>query len=185
MPRKAVLVIDMLNDFVKGSLKCERAARIISPLEKLIHAARSRKIPVIYCNDAHLKGIDRELLLWGEHALAGTEGAQVIEELKPSAGDYVILKRRYSGFFQTDLRLLLEELNVDALIVTGLLVNICVRHTVADAYYWGYRLFIPSDATEDVTEEDYRSGLDYLAKMYGAQITSVEEVIKTFFDIDK
>jgi nicotinamidase-related amidase len=180
MSGKAVLVIDMLNDFVKGELKCERASSIISPLEKLVKEARGRGIPVIYCNDVHLKGIDRELLLWGDHALAGTEGAGVIEELKPAAGDYVVPKRRYSGFFQTDLHLLLDELEVDTLIVTGLLVNICVRHTVADAYYWGYRIVIPGDATEDLTEEEYKSGLDYMAKIYGAQLTSVDEVIKEF-----
>jgi nicotinamidase-related amidase len=178
MSGKAVLVIDMLNDFVKGALKGERSSAIVSPLEKLIKAARERRIPVVYCNDAHLKGLDRELLLWGEHALAGTEGAEVIAELKPAAGDYVVSKRRYSGFFQTNLKLLLDELKVDTLIVTGLLVNICVRHTVADAYYWGYRLLIPRDATEDLTEEDYQSGLDYMARIYGVQLTSVDEVIQ-------
>jgi len=182
MPGKAVLVIDMLNDFVKGSLKCERAGRIIAPLQRLIYQARHSGIPVIYCNDAHFKGMDRELLLWGEHALKGSEGAQVIQELEPSPEDYVVPKRRYSAFFQTDLKLLLEELQVDTLIVTGLLVNICVRHTAADAFYWGYRLFIPKDATEDLTEEDYLRGLEYMAKMYGAQITTVEELLKSFRD---
>ena len=178
MSGKAVIVIDMLNDFVKGELRCERASRIITPLEKLVQEARAQKIPVIYCNDAHIKGIDRELLIWGDHALAGTEGAEVIDELKPAAGDYISPKRRYSGFFQTDLRLLLDELEVGTLIITGLLVNICVRHTAADAYYWGYDILIPGDATEDSSEEEYKSGLDYLAKMYGAQLTSVNDVIK-------
>jgi nicotinamidase-related amidase len=170
----------MLNDFVKGDLKCKRAASIISPLRKLIQTARVKGIPVIYCNDSHLKGIDRELLLWGDHALAGTEGAEIIEELKPAAGDYVVPKRRYSGFFQTDLHLLLDELKVDTLIITGLLVNICVRHTAADAYHWGYRIVIPGNAAEDITEEEYKNGLDYMTKIYGAELTSVEEVIKEF-----
>jgi nicotinamidase-related amidase len=180
MSGKAVLVIDMLNDFVKGSMKNKRASKIVSPLEKLLQAARAKGIPVIYCNDAHLKGIDRELLIWGEHALAGTEGAEVIAELKPLPGDYVFPKRRYSGFFQTGLHLLLEELAIDTLIVTGLLVSICVRHTVADAYYWGYHIHIPRDAVEDLTEEAYQRGLDEMTRLYAAQLTSVEEIIKGF-----
>lgn len=180
MAGKAVLVIDMLHDFVKGELKCERASRIIAPLEKLIRAAREQKVPVVYCNDAHLKGIDRELILWGEHALAGTAGAAVISELEPAASDYVIPKRRYSSFFQTGLHLLLQELAVDTLVITGLLVSICVRHTAADAYYWGYNILVPADAAEDSSEERYNNGLKDLAGLYGAQLTTVDEVIKNF-----
>lgn len=180
MSGKALIVIDMLNDFVKGKQKCARASRIVAPLKDLVQAAREREIPVIYCNDAHIKGIDRELEIWGEHAIAGTKGAEVIEELKPAESDYLIPKRRYSGFFQTGLRLLLDELGIDTLIITGLLVNICVRHTVADAYYWGYNILVPGDATEDSTEEGYKSGLDYMARIYGAELTTAAEAIESF-----
>lgn len=180
MPKKAVIVIDMLNDFVTGSLKCERAQSIIGPLKKLIEAARKHGIPVIYSNDSHYKGIDHELKLWGEHAMVNTEGAEVIGELKPSANDYIIPKRRYSGFFQTDLQLLLNELGVEKLIITGLHANMCVRHTSADAFFWGYQIVVPRDGTEAFTEEDYLGGLDYLKKIYGAEITTVDEIIKGF-----
>jgi nicotinamidase-related amidase len=180
MANTAVIVIDMLNDFVTGSLKCERAQRIIAPLKELIDSARAHHVPVIYSNDSHYKGVDREISLWGEHAMANTTGAKVIEELKPSSNDYVIPKRRYSGFFQTDLHLLLNELGVETLVMTGLHANMCVRHTSADAFYWGYRLLVPRDGTEAFTEEDYTGGLDYLAKIYGAEITTIEEVIKKF-----
>jgi len=180
MAKMAVIVIDMLNDFLTGSLKCDRAQRIISPLRELIESARAHRIPVIYSNDSHYRGVDRELLLWGEHAMANTTGAEVIEELKPSSDDYVIPKRRYSGFFQTDLHLLLNELMVETLVITGLHANMCVRHTSADAFYWGYRLLVPRDGTEAFTEEDYAGGLEYLAKVYGAEITSIEEIIKKF-----
>lgn len=182
MSKKAILVIDMLNDFVKGSLKCDRAQRILPPLKRLIQSAREKDVPVIYSNDWHYKGIDRELVLWGDHALAGTAGAEVIEELEPLQRDYIVPKRRYSGFFQTDLQLLLNELEIDTLIITGLHCNMCVRHTAADAYYWGYRILIPKDGTEAFTEEDYNAGLEYLAKVYGAEITSVADVIKDFSD---
>ena len=66
---EAVIVIDMLKDFVHGKLKCERALRIIPNLRKLIESARSFGIPVIYVGDAHLPE-DFELKLWGEHALS-------------------------------------------------------------------------------------------------------------------
>ena len=79
--KQAVLVVDMLNDFVTGALKCDRGLAIVPQTAKLLNAARKSGVPVIFCNDAHLKGIDHELKLWGDHAIAGTEGAKVIPEL--------------------------------------------------------------------------------------------------------
>ena len=109
MERKyAVLVVDMLNDFVTGALKCDRGLAIVPKTAELLKGCREKGIPVVFCNDAHLKGIDHELKLWGDHAIAGTRGAEVIPELELSDKDYVVPKRRYSGFFHTDLDLLLK-----------------------------------------------------------------------------
>ena len=177
MGKKAVILVDMLNDFVTGALTCERARAIVPHLEKLVDAARKKGVYVIYANDAHIKGIDRELELWGDHAIIGTKGAEVIPELAPREGDFVIPKRRYSGFFGTDLHLLLTELGVDTVIMTGLHAHMCVRHTTADAYYWGYRIIVPTDATDSFTKEDYEYGIRYLKDVYGAQLTTVDELI--------
>ena len=139
MSKKAIVIIDMLNDFVSGSLKCDRAQRIIRPLQTLLASARSKGLPVIYSNDCHYKGIDNELKLWGEHAIRGTAGADVINELTPADGDYVVPKEDTAVFFQTDLHLLLRELEVDTLIMTGLHVNMCVRHTPPMRFSGGFK----------------------------------------------
>lgn len=177
MTKQAVMLIDVLNDFIIGSLSGARANNIISPLQKLTGAARKNHVPVIYVNDSHLPAIDRELKLWGTHAIVGTTGAQVVPELTPKKTDYIISKRRYSGFFQTDLHLLLTELKVDTIILTGLDLNICVRHTAADAFYWGYKLIVPKDATESSTEDEYHHGINYLKNIYGAAITTVDKLV--------
>lgn len=177
---KAVIIVDMLNDFVTGSLKCDRAQRIIPHIADLIRNARERGIPVIYSNDSHIKGVDHELKLWGDHAIAGTEGAKVIPELEPAEGDFIIPKRRYSGFYDTDMDMLLRELKVDTLIITGMHAHMCVRHTSADAYYRGYDIIIPTDGVEAFTEEDYQSGLKYLKEVYGAKITDTDDIIRGF-----
>ena len=90
LERPAILVVDMLNDFVTGALACDRGKAIVPAMAQLLEAARSKGIPVIFCNDAHIPGIDRELALWGDHALAGTKGAEVIPELNVSAKDYIV-----------------------------------------------------------------------------------------------
>lgn len=61
----AIIVVDMLNDFVTGALACDRAKAIIEPTRKLLEAARKNNIPVIFSNDAHLKGIDHEIKVMG------------------------------------------------------------------------------------------------------------------------
>lgn len=176
----AVIVVDMLNDFVTGALGCDRAKAIVPATAELLDAARKAGVPVIFSNDAHIAGIDRELKLWGDHAIAGTKGAEVIPELKLSDKDYVVPKRRYSGFFQTDLDILLKELGVKTVIMTGLHAHMCVRHTSADAYCLGYDVIVAKEATDSFTQEDYENGLAYLKTCYGADAFTNEELIAAF-----
>ena len=69
----ALIVIDMLNDFVTGKIAAERSENILSPLDRLVTAARENGVPVIYANDAH-RPEDFELDVWGEHAMQGERG---------------------------------------------------------------------------------------------------------------
>ena len=178
--KAAIIVVDMLNDFVTGALKCDRGLAIVPATARLLKGARTAGVPVVFSNDAHLKGIDREFEVWGEHAVAGTKGAEVIPELELCDKDDVVPKRRYSGFFHTDLDLLLRELGVDTVIMTGLHAHMCVRHTSADAFQLGYKVVVATDATDSFTEEDYNIGIKYLKEVYGAELHTVDELIKIF-----
>ena len=178
MERYAVLVIDMLNDFIKGNLKCDRAVKIIPNIKKLLDTAHKRNIPCIYVNDAHLPEIDKEFDLWGPHAIIGTWGAEVIDELKPQPSDYIIQKRRYSGFYQTSLELLLRELKIETLIITGILTDICVKHTAYDAYLLGYKIVIPVECVEALNDEAQRWSLEYMKTCYRANILSLKDLLE-------
>lgn len=101
--RYAILVIDMQNDFVKGILKCERANRIIPNIKILVENARQKQIPVFYCIDEHIPLDTYEMKLWGPHAMKNTEGAKIIDELRPSNTDYIIPNRTYNAFDGTGL----------------------------------------------------------------------------------
>ena len=178
--KQAILVVDMLNDFITGALKCDRGVAIVPQMMKLLDGARKASVPVIFCNDAHVKNVDHELKHWGVHAMADTQGAEVIPELKVSDKDYVVKKRRFSAFFHTHLDLLLRELGVDTVIVVGLQTHICVQHTVADAYYLGYNVVVPKDATDCFTQEIYDYTIKYLADIYGAELTDVNTLLKSW-----
>jgi len=175
--RSALIVIDMLNDFVYGALASPTSKEIIPNIKRLVIKAKSVKIPVIYVCDSHYPDVDWELKLWGPHALIGTNGAEIVDELKPDRGDFIVKKRRYSGFFQTDLGILLRELRVDTLILTGIDTSICVSHTAADAFYRGYALIVPRDAVATFDPKDNDQALNYIKRVYGAEVITTEELI--------
>jgi len=176
--KPAIMVVDVINDFVSGVLGSERAAKIVPNITRLLHHARDVGVPVVYVTDAHLPEGDREFDIWPSHAIEGSEGAKVVDTLRPEEGDHHVKKRRYSGFYATGLDALLRELGVDTLVLTGLVTNICVQHTAADAFFRGYRVIVPWDCVEAPTEEAQKTSLGYMEQMYGAEITSSEALIE-------
>jgi len=173
----ALIVDDILYDFVYGKLKSKRAAKIIPNAKKLISAARRAQVPLIYVCDAHLLS-DPEIRLWGSHAMKGTRGARVVDELKPRKSDYVLEKRVYSSFYETGLDLLLRALRVNSITIIGLYTDICVRHSAADGFYRGYKIIIPNDCVESFVEGKNDEDIEYLKKMYNAKITTTAALAK-------
>jgi len=175
----------MLNDFVTGTLKIKRAEHIIPDLQRLIVAARKNDVPVIYSNDAHNPQDVEVTRRWGEHAIKGSKGAQVIPELEPDASrDYIIEKTTYSSFYETTLEELLRSLykgeGAQTLILGGLHTHICIRHLAADAFFRGFHIIVAGDGVEAFTKEDHEQGLKYLENVYGAKIMAVNEIIDDF-----
>ena len=176
--KTAVLVIDVINDFVTGALGSDRAAAIVPRLHRLLDRARALGVPVIYITDAHLPVADREFEVWPRHAEKGSEGARVVDEVRPREGDHRIEKRRYSCFYATGLDALLRELGVDTVVLTGLVTHICIQHTAADAFFRGYRVVVPEDCVQAPTEEAHEASLRYMEEIYGAEVTSSEALIE-------
>ncbi len=173
----ALLVIDELGDPTGTPLE-EVLLPSILQTARLTAAARAAGMPVIFANDAHIPGLDRELALWGDHGIAGTPEAQTSPLLDPQPSDFVVEKRRYSAFFQTGLRLLLDELGVRTLICCGMDTNICVRHTVADAYFDNFDIVVVDDATATFLVGNQDEGLEYLKTCYAAKIIGTDEAVK-------
>ena len=173
----------MLNDFIHGKLKCDRAAQIIPKIKLLLERAWQKDIPIYYCNDEPLPNDTYELRLWGPHAMKDTDGAKVIDELRPSANDYIVPKRRYSSFDGTSLGSSLEGTyngkGVDIIVMTGVHTHICVKHTVYDAFVRGYNVIVAEDGVEAFTGEDHVAGLKYISQNYGARIKKVSDILKS------
>lgn len=179
---KALLVIDMQKDFCypEGALYIgDHVKGIVNATREVLETARG-KIPIIFTQDWHRKD-DSEFKIWKPHCIQNTWGAEVIDELNPSDEDYFIKKRRYSAFFGTDLDLLLRELNVDELVVCGVVTNICVLHTVADAVMRGYKVTVLNDCTTALNEYDYEYGIRHMKEVLRAKIISSKD-LKTSFE---
>jgi nicotinamidase-related amidase len=171
---KALVIVNMLEDFVHGTLANPRAEAILPPLKELLAHFRRAGWVVVFANDAHEPG-DAELAIWGEHAMAGTSGAQVVAELAPWPGplELVVPKRAYGAFDGTELDERLRALNVEEVVLAGQHTHISIRHTAYGALLRGYRITVPRDAVcafEAVDEDD---ALECLHTVYGAHVTSV------------
>jgi nicotinamidase-related amidase len=169
-PRKTVMiVVDMQNDFVATGAPMETpdARAMVPKLAQALQFCRKEGIRVIYTTHAHRSdGSDMGLFddLWPPIAsraglVDGTKGIEIYPDLAPAAGEHVIKKHRYSGFFGTDLDIILREWGVDTVIVSGTTTENCCHATARDAMFRNYRVVFLSDAT---------ATFDYLDVGYGA-----------------
>jgi len=175
--KPALIVIDMLHEFVYGRLRSPDAQAIVPNIKKLIEEAHKYGVPVIHVADNHLPH-DHELKIWGPHALAGSPEARIIDDLKPRNGDIVLYKRTYSGFRDTGLDMLLRDLGINTVILTGIHTHICVLHTASDAFYYGYNIAVVKDAVAAFSRKDHEYALEFMEKIYGAKIVSINEALE-------
>lgn len=169
----ALLIIDMLNDFVQpgAPLEVPETRNIIKAIQQRISKARVENQPVIYICDAHAAE-DPEFtrMSWPAHAVRGTPGAEIIRELTPDEMDSVIKKTGYSGFHQTGLEGLLQSLKVDHLTLTGCVTNICVLFTSYDAVIRGYNVTVPANCVASLIAEDGTFALKQMAQVLGVNV---------------
>ena len=133
--KPAIIVVDMLKDTLKEGSRHPIIAEgraIVPNLQRLLDESRKKGFPIIFACDSFLKD---DFIFRGKmkvHALRGTAGAEVIDDLRPEPTDIVLPKRRFSAFFKTDLDQTLRVLGVDTIVVTGITTEVCVLMTAMD-----------------------------------------------------
>ena len=155
--KSAMIVVDMQNDFVApgGGLETPAARAMVPRLVEALQICRGAGIKVIYTTHAHRRdGCDMGLFddihppVANRTAVVdGTPGIEIYSEVAPAAGEHVIKKHRYSGFFGTDLDIILREWGVDTVIISGTTTENCCHATARDAMFLNYRVVFLSDAT--------------------------------------
>jgi nicotinamidase/pyrazinamidase len=172
----AVLIVDILRGFLEEGypLYCGQPARSIIPnIQGLLKYELKQEAKLFFICDNHDPD-DLEFKMFPPHCIAGTPEAEVIPELKKYPGE-IIPKKRYSAFFQTPLEEKLKQLKPDKLIVCGVLTDICVLHTIADARNRDYDVEVPVDCVAALDEETQQFALNHIDKVLGARLTRFKE----------
>ena len=169
---KALIVIDMLKDFINegGALETGPAGRAIVPFVKdKIGEYRSLNYPIIYTCDNH-EIDDKEFQMFPPHCLAGTRASKIIPQLQVLDSDKIIKKRRYSGFYGTDLDLYLREKEITEIYLVGVCTNICVLYTAADGRNISYDVSVYKDGLASFDEEAHEFALKEMESTLGCKV---------------
>ena len=168
----------MQNDFVRdgGTLQVASAADTVPAIGRLLTLARESGMRVVFSQDTHDPG-DPEFEIWPEHALRGTRGWELIEELAPRDGELVVQKVRYDAFYGTELDHMLRLWNVKTIVLCGTVANICVHYTAASAALRWYDVVIPKDAVSAVEPCDLEFSLRQTAWLFQGTITTAKGVV--------
>lgn len=168
---KALLVIDMLKDFLEesGALCIGDSRQVIDNVSSRVKEWRLQGCPVIYVMDRHLPH-DAEFKMFPPHCLAGERGGEVVDELIPAEGDFLVYKRRYSAFFGTDLDLTLRELGVAELELAGVCTQICILYTAADARMLNYSVTVRKKCVASFDEAAHEFALREMEKTLGVKV---------------
>ncbi len=175
--QKFLIVVDMLNDFIKpsGLLYCgPTASAMVGYVKARVCEYRKAGHTVIFLCDAHEED-DKEFERFDPHAIKGTVGAEIIDTLGYGAdGDIRVNKTRYSGFYLTELDnvLLAKDLTPENSVaeVCGVCTSICVLLTTAGLANRNYNVVIHRNCVADFDQEAHSFALGYMDRVFGTTI---------------
>lgn len=193
----ALLVVDVQNDFVddrgrvgREGTELEALQAAIRQINRLVDGARRVGVPVVYVRTVHGPEVDtppyqaryerRGMSPDDTLCHTGTWGAELAAGLRPPrAGETVIVKHGYDAFTAPELPALLRHLGTRAVIVTGVVANLCVRATTFSAFEYGYFPIVPQESTASTDPQVARAALEDIATWYG-ETPSVDDVLASW-----
>lgn len=174
--------------------------KVIPGIQKLINFCRKESIPIFYTQAVREpSGID---LLLNDHrvlprtreerlekipiCVRGTWDADIVDEIKPTDKDYIIIKGRDSAFQDTKIRVWLRSLGINTLIFCGVDTSICVETSLRDGFNLGYDVVLIADATASGIKKHYDTTLERVRDYYGivTHLHEFEEMIKILEQIN-
>lgn len=178
----ALIVIDIQNQFVAGLPEEMEAHKVVENAAAVIEKFRKEKLPIIFFREVHRpQMVDFGRELDGDepiHCIEGTLDADYDPLIRPaeSKTEFQMTKRRYSCFFATDLNLLLKGLKVENVYLIGLLTDVCVHYTAADAHQNDYHVKVIKEAVGGSSLKAHQAALDAVEYLQHGSIISINEL---------
>ena len=188
MTNNALVVVDMLYDFIDGSLACQNAENAVAGTLKFIDSQTKGQggeeheildtFPILFVRDHHPadhSSFTSEGGTWPAHCVAGTRGGEIHDDLKPYAAEELTFDKgcskaeeQYSGFegmnnAEQTLGEILELLDTTDVYVCGIATEYCVRNTCEDLLKAGYRVHLLKDCIAYVDHEAHLKALEEMS----------------------
>lgn len=185
LKRSCLLIIDMEYGFLdkNSALYVKNGTKIVRNIKKILENFRKKNLPIIFIKREHRKsGVDIDktrIKIFNKNSgliLENDKSSEIIKELKPIKNELLVIKRRWSAFFGTELEILLKRLKIENLIVTGVQTPNCIRATVYDALSLDYNVIVISDATASSSQKIQKYNLSDMENI-GVKLLNTEEII--------
>lgn len=188
--RPVFLFVDLLEDFFQTAPLSDRRANIVTAANELVGIARAAAAPIIWVRQEFEPDLSDAFLSMRKTGrrvtIKGTPGCEILAELQRAEQDYVIVKKRYSAFFATELESLLQQLACTHIIICGVNTQACVRMTAIDAYQRDIPVIFATDAISSYDDEFHRESMRYLEQSIGHSMSNreVEGLLTTSTPLD-
>ena len=186
-----IIVVDMFEGCI-GETSCNEeipimpgATQRMIKAASLVKRAREVGIPIIILQEIHRKdGIDFGRELDGQegiHCIEGSDGVKPpLNEIAMTESDYIVIKRRYSGFFMTDLELLLKAMKIETIILVGSLSDVCIHYTFVDAHQYNYYCRAVEDCCYGGSVSAHEASFRAMEYLQTGAVQSYESIMEIF-----
>ena len=163
----ALILIDVINDmeFNSGEALLRNALPAARKLSRLKKRAKDAGVPSIYVNDNFGKWRSDFRQQLGHVLEGGVRGEPVAKLLRPDEDDYFVLKAKHSGFYHTQLDLLIDYLQVRTVVLAGFATDMCVLFTASDAYLRDLEIIVPPDCSASASIEHHQQALEHMSRV--------------------
>ncbi|MBW1870620.1 MAG: isochorismatase family protein [Deltaproteobacteria bacterium] len=179
--RTALLVIDMQKIFIdpQGDSFLPLSVEVGKRLAQVIESCRRAFVPVIYTRHVHhdpSRDGGAMSRWWRSLITEGSDGAEIVDQLKPLESETVITKCRYSAFTGTRLEMILRSYKIEDLIIGGVMTNLCCETTAREAFVRDFNIFFLGDGTAAANSELHMASLQNIAYGFGRVLATAEAV---------
>lgn len=164
--KAGVIIIDMQKDFCTNNTLTEQLDKLVDSINNLVYIGRGKQCPIVWVRTEFKQDMSDAFRHFRKQGVSicvvGSDGAKLLDGLDAKSADHMLVKKRYSAFFQTELDILLKRWGLTHLILAGIYTHACVRTTAIDAYQRDYEVIIAHECVASNDIEHHNDSRRYM-----------------------